>query len=164
MLSSTMLNNTYQVVLWQTGTGPTHNLCSQRIYAHLHIKSLLFILRVRLLCSVNRALNMELKNNDCTVLQQEGSSNPGPTTGCFLLNKDFLLSAEVPTDAFIGAKFTLCTRRELPFCCCRWAFSCLSCSWAYHNKVGQPQQGSFYMPTSQRICIWILNEWPCALK
>lgn len=39
-----------------------------------------------------------------------------PTTGCFLINKIFLLSTEVPTDAFIGAKFTLCTRRELPLC------------------------------------------------
>lgn len=47
-------------------------------------------------------------------VQQQGSSTPGPTTGCFWLNKDFLLSSEVPTDAFIGAKFTLCARRKLP--------------------------------------------------
>lgn len=53
-------------------------------------------------------------------VQQEGSYTPRPTTGCFSINKDFLLSAEVPTDAFIGAKFTLCTRRELPLCCSEW--------------------------------------------
>lgn len=47
-------------------------------------------------------------------VQQPGSSTLGPTTGCFWLNKDFLLSSKVPTDAFIEAKFTLCARRKLP--------------------------------------------------
>lgn len=78
-----------------------------------------------------------------------GSHTPRPTTGCFSINKDFLLSTKVPTDAFIGAKFTLCTRRELPLCCSEWrcsslrAFSSLSCSWASQNKLRQPRRGPF---------------------
>lgn len=81
-------------------------------------------------------------------VQREGSYSRGPTTGCFSINKDFLLSSEVQTDAFIGAKFTICTRRELPLGCSEfkcsngWSFSCLTCSWASEKTVSQPQQAS----------------------
>lgn len=137
------------------------------VHIHTYFMPWLFILRIRQLCSIN----WELKVRGSTTatmwrsaaVQQEGSYTPRPTTGCFSINKDFLLSTEVPTDAFIGAKFTLCTRRELPLCCPEWrcsshgAFSCLSRSWASQNKVSQPQQGSFCTLTaaSHRVYMWI---------
>lgn len=43
-----------------------------------------------------------------------GHPAQGQQLDVFGLNKAFLLSSEVPTDAFIGAKFTLWARRKLP--------------------------------------------------
>lgn len=121
------------------------------VHIHAYFMLRLFILRIWQLCSVYRDLEMWGSTRATTwrsaAVQPEGSHTPRPTTGCFWVNKDFLLSTEVPTDAFIGAKFTLCARRELPLCCSEWrcsspaAYSCLSCSWASQNKVSQPQQG-----------------------
>lgn len=81
-------------------------------------RTYLFILKLWLLCSAKSELKIR-GSVTATIwrsatVQQQGSSTPGPTTGCFWLNKDFLLSSEVPTDAYIGAKFTLCARRKLP--------------------------------------------------
>lgn len=78
----------------------------------------LFMLKIWWLCSAKSELkiwgSIEATTWRCATIQQQTSSTPRPTTGCFWLNKDFLLSSEVPTDAFIGAKFTLCARRKLP--------------------------------------------------
>lgn len=142
------------------------------VHIHAYLMPWLFTLRIWQLCSANWELEIWGSTTATmwrsAAVQQEGSSTPRPTTGCFSINKDFLLSTEVPTDAFIGAKFTLCARRELPLCCPEWgcsshrAFSCRSCSWASPNKVSQPQWGSFCTLTSagQRLCIWIwMTSW-----
>lgn len=123
---------------------------------------------IRQLCSVNWDLDIWGSNAPWrAAVVQERSYTPRPTTGYFLINKDFLLSTEVPTDAFIGAKFTLCTRRELPLGCSEWrcsshrAISCLSRLCTSQNKIRLPQQGSFCTLTSRSL---YLNDYLLALE
>lgn len=102
------------------GTDKQMKACGSDAVLHIHIPYIvpLFILRIWQFCSAN--WDPEIWGSTTAIIWcsatalQEGSYTPRPTTGCFSINKDFLLSTEVPTDAFIGAKFTLCTRRELP--------------------------------------------------
>lgn len=75
------------------------------------------------------------------------------------------------TDAFIGAKFTLCTRRELPLSRSElrgsngWSFSCPTRSWAIQNKVSRPQQGccalTYCILTSLSLQVYLSTHvWP----
>ncbi len=168
-----MLNNTQQKAHWQMEQVlSVWRRAVLSVHTHAYFMPVLFILRIWQLSLVYWEL--EIQGSTTTTIwpsdavQKEGSHTRRPTTGCFSINKDFLLSTEVPTDAFIGAKFTLCARRELPLrcaerrCSSHGAFSCLSCSWASQNKVRQPQQGSLCTPTSvsHRLYIWIwMTSW-----
>lgn len=169
-----MLNNTYQKAHFDKQARVWRRSKAASTYTHI-LMPRLFIFRIWQLCSVYWDLEI-WGSTTATIwrsaaVQQEGSYTPRPTTGCFSINKDFLLSTEVPTDAFIGAKFTLCTRRELPLCCSEWrcssdwAFSCLSCSWASQNNVSLSQQGSFCTLTSEAVGLYLkLNDELVAMK
>lgn len=120
-------------------------------HIHTSLMPAVFILRIRQLCSVNwehKIWGSSLATIwPCAAVQQEGSHTLRPTTGCFLINKDFLLSTEVPTDAFIGAKFTLQARREFPLHRPEWrssgcaAFSSLEPLVCFSKQVSQPSSG-----------------------
>lgn len=160
-----MLNNTYD-----QAHGPealTQNRWCK--YAYTHILHFCCLYKgIRQLCSVNWDLDIRGSSAPWhAAVLQERSYAPRPTTGYFLINKDFLLSTEVPTDAFIGAKFTLCTRRKLPLGRSEWrrssrgTFSCLSRLCTFQNKIRLPQQGSFCTPTSRGL---YLNDYLLALE